>query len=82
MNYDFLLLTPLFVAVGIYYWDLFKWGQELETDEWMDGLQEWEFENTVALHEDLSDNIGIVRDASNHSNQIPLHLHKETDLER
>ena len=76
MNYDFLLLTPLFVMVGILYWDLFKWGRELELvdDEWEAGLKEWEFQNTVALSQDSSDNNNI-GNASNRSNQISSHLH-------
>ena len=76
MNYDFLLLTPLFVMVGILYWDLFKWGRELELvdDEWEAGLKEWEFQNTVALPQDSSDNNNI-GNASNRSNQISSHLH-------
>lgn len=81
MNYDFLLLTPLFVMVGILYWDLFKWGRELEQvdNEWRAGLQEWEFMNSVALYQESSDNIETLGNASNRSNQIPSHLHQQTD---
>ncbi len=66
MEWDTLLLLPWAFVLGLMYWELFTTNNN--------DL----FENPVALSQESSDNNNI-GDASNHSNQIPHHLHQETD---